>query len=169
MELSASLNKYKNIVMNLALIILAVIVSGNIYKRQSADLASINRNIAEEKKKNKVFDNLGKLEKKIDAYKKVLPGEEATTVINVLNAIAKDFNVRITSIRPAPEERKDDYTKSAFQLNIVVSGYQALGRFISALENHPIFFVVEGVGINSDRQTQDMNVSLVVSKIAFRE
>ncbi|MDP2941186.1 MAG: GspMb/PilO family protein [Candidatus Omnitrophota bacterium] len=169
MELTGSINKYKNIFLNLALVAIAVLFAGKIYKQQNTEIAVLSGNIAEEKKKNVVFENIGRLEKRFRAYQQVAPDEETTNVINTLNAVAKDAGVRLTSIRPAPDQRAPNYSKKFFQLSTSVPSYLALGRFISRLENHQSFFIIENAQINYNGQKQGMDVNLLVSKVVFTE
>jgi len=169
MELTGSFDKYKNIFLNLALLAIAIIFAFKVYSRQSGETVVLNNNIAEEKKKNVVFENISKLEKRFRAYQKAVPNEEMTNIINALNGIAKDAGVRLTSIRPAPEQRKTAYTKKFFQLSASVPDYLALGRFVSRLENHSDLFIIENAQIGYNGQNQGMDVNFSVSKVVFTE
>jgi len=168
MELTKFINRNK--ILNLAVILLAFIVSYNaIYKKQVKEEQLLKQKISEETKKNDVLKSIGKSEETISAYKNLLPQKDANLNINSISNIAKASNVKITSIRPAPEQRYPDYIKLPFNLVLTMPNYHALGKFISEIENSQDVYAVEVVNISLNEQTKELTVNLTVSSIAITD
>ncbi len=168
MELNELTRKYKNNIFNIALIIFALIVANNIYKKQAKVIESLKAKVDLELKKNDVLNGIGQLEKKINSYKSLLTRKESNVVMNVITNIARDSEVKIISIRPASENRQADYIKFTFALILNTPNYHALGKFISKLESYQDVYSVETVTVASQDETKRaLTVNLNVSSIVF--
>lgn len=64
MDNAGRVGKYKNLTINLAIIILALIISYNIYKGNLSALESLKAKISEEEKKISELSKIDKMEKK---------------------------------------------------------------------------------------------------------
>lgn len=159
------LNKYKNKLFNIAVIILALIFTSNIYKKQTRDIEALKGTRDVEIKKNKTLDSISQLEKKINAYKNLFSKKDASLVINTTGNIAKELGIRIVSIKPGAEQRYPDYIKLPFDLVVNTSGYHALGKFISKLESCQYVYSIEVVNIRFESQTGELTVNLKLSNI----
>jgi len=167
MELIALANKNKNKVLNFAVIIVAFIIAGNIYKQQTREIESLKSKNNMETKKNTVIENINKLEKSIGAYKGLLAKKDASSVINTVGNIAKESGVKIVSVKPIAEQRQADYIKFPLNLVLTVPNYHTLGSFISKIESYQDVYVVEGIDIKFQEQAKELAVSLIISSIAF--
>ncbi len=167
MKSIAFVNKNKNKLFNLAVIIVAFMIASNIYKQQTKEMESLKSKNNMETTKNAVIENIGGLEKSINAYKNLLVKKDASSVINTISNIAKESGVKIISIRPAPEQRYPDYIKIPLNLVFSASDYHALSRFINEIESYQDVYVVEAAEIRSQEQAKELAVNLTVSSIAF--
>ena len=96
---------------------------------------------------------------KVELYEKKLPVEqEIPSLLENLSGMAKDANIKITSIMPSVPSFKEDGARK--QLNIykeipilitAKSGYHELGYFLSNLENADRFMKVVDIGIKANR------------------
>jgi len=159
------LNKYKNKIFNIAVIILALIFASNIYKKQARDIEALKGMRDVEIKKNKALDSISQLEKKINAYKNLFTKKDASLVINTTGNIAKELGIRIVSIRPGAEQRYPDYIKLPFDLVVSSFSYHTLGKFISKLESCQYVYVIEVVDIKFESQTGELRVNLKLNNI----
>ncbi|MCX5710323.1 MAG: type 4a pilus biogenesis protein PilO [Candidatus Omnitrophica bacterium] len=169
MDLNALLTKYKNVLINAAVILLAIFIAFNfIYKKQQANIAILEESKKTEEKKNLVLDSISSLEKKIDAYSRLLVKKDATSVINSITEMARASGIRIISIRPALEQQRSDYIRSTFDLSVKADTYQALGRFVSNMENYSDVYTVDSVDIHTDTQGEGLLINLKISSIAYK-
>ncbi|MDP2923164.1 MAG: type 4a pilus biogenesis protein PilO [Candidatus Omnitrophota bacterium] len=164
MELT-ELNKYKNKLFNLAVIIFALMVAGNIYKKQAKDIEALRGAKGTEIKKNALLANIGQLEKKINAYKKIFVKKDANLVINTIGNIAKELGIQVVSIKPVGELAYPAYLKLSFDAVISAPGYHALGRFMSRVESWQGIYVIEAVEIKSQTETGALTVNLRLSNL----
>jgi Tfp pilus assembly protein PilO len=169
MDLAGALSKYKNVFVNIAVVLVSLFIAFNfIYKKQQAEMAVLQEKKQTEEKKNVVLDNISLLEKKIDAYTVLLAKKDASAVISSINEMAKASGVKIVSIRPGQEQQASDYMKSSFDLSLQVDSYHTLGKFISRLESYRDVYVVDSVEIRPD-QGKGLSINLKVSSIAYRK
>lgn len=169
MELSGIINKHKSKILNIGIIILAVIVANNIYQKQNKELAMMKAGNDALMQKNGVLENIGELEIKIGAYKDLLSKKEENRAMNTFNSLAQDLNITISSIRPLLEEKHADYSKFPFDLSISAPNYNAIGKFISAVENSQDVFQVEFIAIRPDRNEKVLNVELKISSVEITD
>jgi len=163
------MGKYKNRTINIALIVVAVIIALIIYRKQVQDINTLRDTKEEETKKNVVLDDIGKLEQRIFAYKRLLRDKEMDMVISTITDMAKEAGIEIVSIRPGREQVLSDYTKLPVELEMKAFEYHSLGTFISKLESHTDVYIVENVRINSRSLEDALAVSLKVSSIEYTE
>jgi Tfp pilus assembly protein PilO len=170
MELIKSIDKHKNRILSLAIIIFAVIVAFNfIYQNKMRQMQALKEKVDTESKKNAVLENISQLEQRINVYKGYLAKKDATSVMSIISNIAAEATVKIVSIKPGKEVVNPEYTKLPFELSVSAKDYHTLGRFISGLENYETVFVVENINIATGSDKKELDVSLVVSSITYTE
>jgi len=177
MKLDGFIGKYKNKILNIniALIIVALIIANNIYKRQTVTMALLKRNNDAEIKKNEVLENISQLEKKINSYKNALNKKDMTLVMNAVNNIAKELGIKIISFKPQNEKDYSVYVKYPFNLAIGIKDYHQLGRFVAKIENSADIYMVDSMNIRTlaeeqkgAGETEKFTVELILSRILFK-
>jgi len=167
MDANVFINQHKNKLFNLAAIVLALIVSNNIYKAQQKEASQITERKNTEIKKNSELEQISRLERNISSYRNLLAKREPNEVMNTLNTIAKNSGIKIVSIKPGNEQKSTDYVRFPFNLVISVNDYHSIGEFISKVESYKDFFIVDGLEIRSDSNTKGLSVTLTISTISF--
>lgn len=140
--------RHKNKVINMAIVLLALLVSNNIYKRQAADIAQFRSRKDTEIKKNEVLNNIALGQKNIRRLKDIINRKDISRTINTLGDIAKASAVEIISLKPQAE--KDDnpvYVKYSFNVVISAADYHSIGKFISTLEKSADIYMVDDMSI----------------------
>lgn len=153
MELINVINKYKNNILNLGIIILAFIFAINIYNRQSRKIVLLNETKNIETEKNEVLGEISQFEKNIISYRDFINKKDVFSVINTLGNITKESSVKIISIKPEREKDYPLYTTYPFNLTVEADNYHTVGKFISKLESHPDFYIVDELSIRPQAKT----------------
>lgn len=174
MELEDYLNKYKNLILNIAIIICAFIIASNIYKAQDKEINRLKENKESEVKKNSILDSIKSSDKRLKGYKNFLNKKDISLSIDNIGAIAKDSNARITSIKPEAEQSFPLYIKHTFMMSVSISDYGTLGKFISKLESSRDVYMIESIGISSrlegaDKVMKGLTVNLKVVTFLFKD
>lgn len=143
------IERNKSVIVNFAIIILALVIALQLYKSASNQITALIEQQNNELEKNKVAAEIASLEKKAEAYKKVFVRKDLASVMDIISSIAKDSSVKILSVKPSAEETLDNYLSSSFLITLNVPSYHALGDFISKIENHQDICLVSEVKINS--------------------
>jgi hypothetical protein len=171
MGLESLINKQKNKFFNIVLIIIALIVASNIYKKQEADINSLKLNIEEEEKRNKTLGNIGKLDAQIESYRRLLANKETNFYTNDIGNIARDTGVKIMSIGSSGEEPAADYIKYIYALTVSSPDYDTLARFINALEMNTTVYMIENLELRSlsYNKEKELSANLRVSAVAMLE
>ncbi|MDD5568208.1 MAG: hypothetical protein PHY88_03280 [Candidatus Omnitrophica bacterium] len=162
--------RYKNLIVNTAIILAALIIAHNIYNANLVAGTALKTRIGEEEKKNLELEKIGGMEKKITAYKKLFPSKEAGAVMNDIVGIAKISKVEVLSVKPLQGEVRGDYVKNSFSVSVIASNYDDLAKFINALETSRSFYMIDGMDINR-RDVQDgskLVVNLRMSSVAAK-
>lgn len=144
--------KNKKIILNFAIIILAVFLGGSLYSRQNRVNMVIKDKIILESKKNELFKKLTQSEKEIFHYKELLKRRELSQVINRLTRFAQDLDVKVLSVRPEREKDYPIYTKLSVRLSLLAQDYHGIGKFISQLESAPDIFKIDTLNIKSPEE-----------------
>lgn len=157
MNLQDLVTKYKGKGLNIAILVVALFIAGNIYKNQANRQSVLIQAKDSEAKKNEVLIRIGQLDKQIASLKKVFNSKDVSSVLNKLGNIAKESGVNIVSVKPQAEVALDDYSKYSFNLDIAASGYHDIGKFISKIENSPDIYTVDNINISrlASRGAQD--------------
>lgn len=167
-------NIYKNKLLNIVVIIIALIIAGNIYKNQAKELDSLQEKKSLEMKKKALLENIAKSEKRAAAYKNVFSKRDMSFIINKLTEMAKGEEVKIISIKPHSERDYTMYTKYLFGMLISAKDYHRLAKFISELENSPEIFMLEQANIRPQGQMQEeagvkeISADITISTVFFK-
>lgn len=166
-------NKYKNKIVNIGIIVLALIIANNIYKAQATAVKSLRQSKDTEIQKNEILGDIGRSEKKISAYKRALEKKDVL-VIDDLTDMAGGCGVKIISVKPAAEKAYPVYIKYFFDLVISTQNYHQVGKFISKIENSPNIYIIERLNIKPFSGTEGrgegarISAVLTVSTVFFK-
>lgn len=164
----AEILKHKNKIFNLLLLVLTAMIAFNlIYKKQSAEIGTVEARKETEIKKNKLLGQIGQSEKKINAYKELLGKKNSGAVIKAINDMARESDLKIVSIRPGQEQVFPEYIKFPYDLTVNSDNYHDLGKFISKLESFKDVYVIDAMNIASGIGEKGLTVTLKISSIAF--
>jgi len=147
MDASVFLQKNKNAILNVGIIILALIISIRIYQSQDAAMEALKRQKKSEAQNNEVFKNLASLDNKVNVYKRTLKIRSSGEVMNTISDVAKRLGLKIDSIRPLGETAGDDYIRMPVSVLMRAKNFNQVGKFMSRLESHPAFFIVDSFSI----------------------
>lgn len=181
------IERNKNKIVNVGIIILALFIALKLYISSSNQISSLDEQKSNELEENKVAEEIAILEKKAEACQKVFARKDLASIMDIITGIAKDASVKIISVKPLAEEVFDNYSNSPFLITLNVPRYHALGDFISKIENHKDVLLVSEIKINSitantnpmeadlkpkaakiDSTTDDvLSVSLKINTIAY--
>jgi len=168
MELTGLTNKHKNKIINIAIIILTLIISSNVYKKQTHEMELLKKKQDIEIKKNEIIKNISQLTIRIKSYKNLLTKKDISSIITNISDMAKQSGIKIVSIRPEPEQAFPNYIKFPFTLALSAADYNAIGKFISKVESYQDVYIVEALYIkSSEALTMELMVSLRLSSVAF--
>ena len=146
------LHKYKNTILNVLIIILALIISNIIYKGQAKTFETMKLNNEKELKKNKVLSNIKRLDEAFLTYKNAINKKNVSLLINNISNIARDSGLVIDLLKPFTEETESIYINYPFELRMRANSYHEVGRFMSSLESDPAIYIVDSMGINLDQE-----------------
>lgn len=169
MKTSDFIPKNKNKLLNVGLLIVALIVSNNIYKQQLKVMEKLKSGNAMEIKKNALLEDISKSMKTVDSYKRLLIKKEIGAIISEINTMAKESNVSIDSIRPLQEQKGPDVARQPFFLSISAPGYHAIAKFISKVENYKDVFVIESFQVVTATQNKPIAATLTLSSVTFAD
>jgi len=165
----------KNLILNVIVLIILVLVIAWVYRFQMKNYANLELTKASEIKKSEVIEVISGLEKRMLAYKKILPKKEINTFVNTITDLAGKYRIKIDSMQPIPEEVKDYYIQLSVNLGIAASGYHQLGNFISALERAPEIFDIDVIEVKGQESAEGagaakgLTVTLKVSTYIYKE
>jgi Tfp pilus assembly protein PilO len=174
MEIFEFIGRHKNKALNIVIIIIALNVAGNIYKKQALRVGVLEAQKESEIKKNTALEEISGLEKKINSYKQLFKEKESDLIFGDINNIANACSVKIVSIKPGQEQKFTDYLKVYFDLVINATNYHSLAKFINILENSPDIYIVDSLDtrVISGKKEQGNNqgglsVGLKISAISY--
>jgi Tfp pilus assembly protein PilO len=156
-DIFEQLGKYKNVVINLVIVFVALGVAYNIYEKQDKVVRELADQKDAEAKKTGVMAEIQELYKKLESVKTTVNKKDVSRVMNNVASVARDHSIQILSMRPAAPTSFELYTRYPFEVNILAQSYADLGKFVSELENHPDVYFTETLDISpvvsEDKQT----------------
>lgn len=173
--------KDRNRALSIVLVLATIIICRQIYKIQAKHVESLNVKREVELKKNEVLGEISQSEKEIENYKGLLKRKDASLVINLVSKIAKDYNVKVISIKPNAQENYSGYVKYPFALTLSADSYHKVGKFINKIESDPDIYFFDALNIKLQEKEQFLNeaqeglpktgneliVDLILNVIAF--
>lgn len=162
-------NKNKNKIFGLGIIILSLFIAFNIYKAQLAKVDSLKSMIIEESKKNNILSGIGQLAEEVDYYRKLLVKTELSLLMSDISNLAWESGVKIISIKPSGESTLPEYTKYNFELLVTSPNYDNLAGFINKVEVDKNVYIVDALSINSASYNKDreLKAGLRISAVAI--
>lgn len=162
------INKYKNLAINIAIILLALVIAFNIYQGSLSTSASLKAQISAEEKKNIELEKIVKMEKRIDSYKDLLPGKDTSAVMDAIIGFAKASGVKVLSVKPLQEESRVDYLKRSFNVVMRARTYNNLARFVNMLEGSDNVYIVENIDMDraGSQDNSELTANLRISSVS---
>lgn len=143
------LDKYKNAIINIAVIFFILIISANIYKGKASEIKALKVQISEEVKKNLELEKISRMEKKKDSYKRLFARKEASSVMADISDMARQADVKVLSVKPSQKESAADYSKDIFEVVVNAQSYDILAKFINTLESFSSVYMIDGMDVSS--------------------
>lgn len=180
MDFSSSVNplqllsKFKNQILNIVIFLFIANFAKNLYFSQQRKLAVLKEQAQEEQKKNDALTVISGLEKKFSSYKEQLNVKDASNVVDVMRKIAKQYSVKILSLRPGSPVEMPVYAVYPYEMTVITNNYHILGKFISALESHKdIYFInnvlMQLVASEVPGEPEKIQASLDVSTVLIKD
>ncbi|MFC1675284.1 type 4a pilus biogenesis protein PilO [Candidatus Omnitrophota bacterium] len=158
MEAIDFINKYKNKIFNILLILTALLIARQIYGFQAKGMDSLQRQKSEQAEKNRLLKDVQAQELEFSFLKEALEKKDIALFINDINEIVKESGVRIISIKPLREKKEEEYTRYSFAIKVAARNYHFFGEFISRIEGSPDIFIVDKLNIKSAARAKTIGV-----------
>ncbi len=163
------IKKYKNQIVNIFIIILALIISQSIYKNQDKEIRLLNAQKELEISKNEVTQQINSLEKRNNGYKSLLAKRDPDSIIRAVSNIANELGIKIVSIRPEGQVKYKLFTKWPFVISFVTPSYHDLGSFVSRLESTGEVFIIENITATRNYKESKLSVNLTFSFVTLED
>ena len=137
------IRQYKNQIFNIMIIVLALIIANVLYKNQARTAESLKIQKEEAIRVNELLSQISASESEINLYKDALGVNETSELINEINSIAKQSEVKIISIKPGEKTLFSSYSKQKFEISVTSPSSHYIGKFVNGLENSSAAFIVE--------------------------
>jgi len=162
------INNIREKFVNIAVFMICLIVSFNIYKNQSEMAKFLKANKETETIRSEVLNKLAISEKKINFYKNLFNKRDSSVTINTINTIVKESGISIISIKPGTENIYSAYIRYPFTLAVNAENYHAIGKFISKIESHPDTYFIDKLSIERNEETGRISFDMVLSTVIFK-
>ncbi|MDD3987681.1 MAG: type 4a pilus biogenesis protein PilO, partial [Candidatus Omnitrophica bacterium] len=133
--MSGFINKGKNQIASIGVLILSLIIAFNIYKGKVAEVENLKSQIAEENKKNETLTVINKLSEDLSSYEKLLARRDTNLSMSDITNLASEEGVKVIAIKPSGQEETSEYVKLVFELSVTASDYDSLAGFVNKLES----------------------------------
>lgn len=170
MNFEEQIDKYKNAIINIAVIVITLVIASNIYKGKAAEINSLKIKIDNEEKKNVELNEISRAQMKLDAYKKLFVKKEASSVMTDISDIAKVAGVKVVAVKPSQAETSEDYSKDIFEVTVNALSYDGLAKFISNIESFSNVYIIDGIQVRPVDKLEkkglraDLRISSVITK-----
>ncbi len=163
------LSKYKNALLNVAIIALALVISKNIYQNQAKEISTLMQLKESAQKKNAALEDISQLQKKFAVFRASINNKDIAIVMGKISDIAKEYGIKILSVRPLPDKDCGTYTAYAFDLNITSASYHNLGKFISKLESSPDIYYITNLNMARREKDEFITVGMTVNTMWVKD
>ena len=135
-----------------------------IYLPDQRKLSTLREQLTKEQETQELAGGLVHSLEEVEQLRKRLPqAPETERLLQEVGRIAQQEGVQLISIVPQEPKGLQDVTRLAVTLKFV-SSYHQLGRFVSGLENAPLFLLVETLNLSRDREDV-AHVEMTVSTV----
>ncbi|MFH1413844.1 MAG: type 4a pilus biogenesis protein PilO [Candidatus Omnitrophota bacterium] len=165
MDIKEAVIRYKTVVLNILLVLIALFIVSKINAKQIKNIAAIKQEIELELNKSSLLGNISEAEKRLSHYNKLLIRRDASSMMATLSNLAMESRVAVAFIKPAHEQKYEDYVRLPFDLALRAPDYHALGTFIAKLESHSNVFIIENIDIKIITPQNNLEVRLKVDYI----
>lgn len=149
------IKQYKNQIINITIVVIALIIANHIYKNQMKAAESLKLQQQEVIRVNGLLSQIRLSDAEISAYKKILGAKDISVLINEINSIAKEKQVKVLSIKPLKEAALPSYAKQEFEIAVSAEDSHHIGEFVSGLESSTQVFVIEDFNESAIQQDQE--------------
>jgi len=156
-------NKIKENLVSLIILVLAVIIAFKVYRGKEAEFLGLKNDKEMENKKNAILNDLSELEKEFAYWNENVNNKELSAVLDKIGDFAKNASVKITKITPQKEIVVGVYTKYPYDITLSASKYHQIGKFMSILESSPDIYMVENLAINSNTASENDSISATLT------
>lgn len=166
-----NLMQYRDKIVSIGVIVVALIIAQNIYKAQDQAVQGLLAEKEAQLKKNEILTFIQKDENTIKGYKDILNKKDASLLVNNINNSARENNVKIVSVEPENKQGHSPYYFTyPFELTVSANSYHDLGKFIASLENSDDIFIIDKVDISKiDYENNRISARLVINSITVKE
>jgi len=165
MDVMTLIQKNKNTVLSIVIVVIALFISLKIYQNQDKEIENLKKKAQAEEKSNQIFGTLVTLDDKINIYKRSLKIKTTSEVMNRVSEIVKESGLKLESIRPLSESLNEDFVRFSVSASLRTKDFNQLGEFMSRLENDPALFTIDSLKINRDSSGSGLSIGLRVSAI----
>lgn len=95
--------------------------------------------------------------------------QEITTMLNGIETIARNANLKIVNMKPKPPQAKEFYVRYMVEIE-TESDMTSLMKFIYDTKNSPLLLKVDRLGLNTKMRQADVVIraTLVISRISIK-
>ncbi len=165
---------YRNKGLNIAIVILAMAIAFNMYKKQVVVIESLKHAKEMEIKKGTTLEGINELEKRVKLYKDFANKKDPLALIKTFNKLARLIEVNVVSLKPDKSQEFPLYQKYPYNISLTSKNFNQLGKFISGVESSPEIFVINSAVIRpigpvgEDSPNDCLSLDLIVSTIFFK-
>lgn len=165
MDTVAIVNKVKENILLIVMIVIALIIASNIVKSKEQEIQTLKSEAELEEKKNAVIQEIAGNEKRVKSLVDSVNARASKSAIDALGAMAKAASVQIKGINKQAETVSPEglYVKTPYEIVLAASSYHQIGSFVSLVEQSPEIFIVEGLQVKGASGTDPERVSATVS------
>ena len=149
------------------IVFVSLLMVNSIYRKQTAEIKNIQKDIAEEQQKGAFLTRIAVTENIIKRYCQYLPSaKENRWLLGRLSNIADQVGVSLISISPRLPKEEDKYVSLSVDAEIRCD-YDQLGNFISKLESSPQLIRLDDVQLTVIRESGDnINIAAQMKPLA---
>lgn len=140
--------KFKENLLNVVILVLAVIIAFKIYQSKVIEINNLKNQKEMETNKNSVLAEISIVEKEIAFLTEKINNKSLASLLDKVSDFAKNSSVKISKITPQKESVMGAYTKYSYELSLSAGSYHNIGNFVSMLENSPDIYRFDNLVIN---------------------
>lgn len=171
MDSESIVNKIKQNLLSVIILILAVIIAFKVYQSKEIEFRALKNKKEMEEKKNAILKDISKQEKELAYWSENVNDKILSAVLDKIGDFAKTASVKISKITPQKEIFMGVYTKYPYDITLSAGKYHQIGKFVNILENSPDIYMVENLVINNKAagETDSVAATLTVFTIMINK